>query len=44
MEIAEALKASKDGRLPSDYYGEPTGNLGESNVYKLVYVVYITTK
>ena len=31
VEIAEALKASKDGRLPSDYYGEPTGNLGESN-------------
>lgn len=27
VEIAEALKASKDGRLPSDYYGEPTGNL-----------------
>merc|ERR1712025_660554 len=27
VEIAEALKASKDGRLPSDYYGEATGNL-----------------
>merc|ERR1711990_54750 len=27
VEIVEALKASKDGRLPSDYYGEPTGNL-----------------
>merc|ERR1711953_272793 len=27
VEIAEAFKASKDGRLPSDYYGEPTGNL-----------------
>ena len=31
VEIAEALKASKDGRLPSDYYGEATGNLGLSN-------------
>ena len=29
VEIAEALKASKDGRLPSDYYGVPTGNLGK---------------
>merc|ERR1711990_216147 len=27
VEIAEALKASKDGRLPSDYYGEAAGNL-----------------
>merc|ERR1712227_470241 len=27
IEIAEALKASKDGRLASDYYGTPTGNL-----------------
>merc|ERR1712227_905285 len=26
IEIAEALKASKDGRLASDYYGTPTGN------------------
>ena len=30
IEIAEALKASRDGRLPSDYYGAPTGNLGKT--------------
>ena len=29
VEIADALKASKDGRLPSDYFGEAVGNLGE---------------
>merc|ERR1711935_389148 len=27
VEIADALKASKDGRLPSDYFGEAVGNL-----------------
>lgn len=35
VEIAEALKASKDGRLPSDYYGVPTGNLDPEEQAKL---------
>ena len=38
VEIAEALKASKDGRLPSDYYGEATGNLGLSNYLSNLFV------
>ena len=29
IEIADALKAAKDGRLPSNFYGEATGNLGD---------------
>ena len=33
IEIAEALKASKDGRLPSDYYGTATGNLGKLSFF-----------
>ena len=31
IEIADALKASKDGRLSSDYFGEATGNLGKNH-------------
>ena len=41
MEIAEALKASKDGRLPSDYYGEATGNLGESKLFTNLFTLFI---
>ena len=39
IEIADALKAAKDGRLPSNFYGEATGNLGE---YFLIHLHILT--